>query len=205
MKVCLFDCGGVIYPYSLAPFKRWLSDKTSEKSFSFKWKELMTGEISFSSFSKDVCHQLKIDYTPNKEKEIFLSLCKGKGDFYSQTLDLISYLKAKNVQMGLLSNALPCFEGTLDSLPLTKEFIFPSYELGLLKPDKRIFQEVLKKMKVNPDEVLFIDDKKENVEVALSVGFKSFVFQKETALINLKKIMGEKDVGYIGRGRCHCR
>ena len=205
MKVCLFDCGGVIYPYSLAPFKKWVSEQTLKQSFSFKWKEVMTGELSFASFSKNVCEQIGICYTPIIQKEIKESLLKGMGNFYSETKELMTYLKEKKIQMGLLSNALPAFEGTLDELPLKKEFIFPSYQMGLLKPDKRIFKAVLEKMHLQPSEVLFIDDKKENVEAALYLGMKSFVFQKETALGDLKKIMGERNVGYIRHRRCYCR
>ena len=205
MKVCLFDCGGVIYPYSLSPFKKWVSEQTLKQSFSFKWKELMTGELSFSSFSKDVCAQINVSYSLNVQKEIEESLLEGMGHFYPETKKMMTYLKDKKIQMGLLSNALPNFEGSLDELPLSKELIFPSYQLGLLKPDKRIFLTVLEKMKVHPSDVLFIDDKKENVEAALSLGMKSFVFQKETALDNLKKIMGDQNVGYIGHRRCYCR
>lgn len=205
MKVCLFDCGGVIYPYSLAPFKKWVNEQTLKTSFSFKWKEVMTGELSFSSFSKNVCEQIGVCYAPCIQEEIKDSLLKGMGDFYPETKRLMSYLKDEKIQMGLLSNALPTFEGTLDELPFSKDLIFPSYQLGFLKPDKRIFKAVLEKMNLQASEVLFIDDKKENVEAALSVGMKSFVFQKETALDNLKKIMGERNVGYIRHRRCHCR
>ena len=60
-------------------------------------------------------------------------------------------------------------------------------------------------MNLNAKDVLFIDDKPENVKAALDVGMKSFVFQKETAFENLKKITGEKNVGYIGCRRCYCR
>lgn len=205
MKVCLFDCGGVIYPYSLTPFKKWLAKKSNQSTYSFQWKELMTGEISFSSFAKNVCQQTNIQYSLKIQKEIEDSLLKGMGPVYPQTKELMRYLESKNIKMGLLSNALPNFEGTLDGLPFSKELMFPSYQLGLLKPDKRIFSAVLKKMNLNAKDVLFIDDKPENVKAALDVGMKSFVFQKETAFENLKKRMGEKNVGYIGCWRCHCR
>ena len=93
MKVCLFDCGGVIYPYSLSPFKKWVSEQTLKQSFSFKWKELMTGELSFSSFSKDVCAQINVSYSSNVQKEIEESLLKGMGHFYPETKKIMTCLK----------------------------------------------------------------------------------------------------------------
>lgn len=202
MKACLFDCGGVIYPYSLKPFKAWVEEKSDLQAVSFKWKELMTGRVSFPSFCRDVCLKIKVPYTPETEMKMASLLIEGKGDFYSQTLQLMDYLNKKNIQMGLISNALPLFSGTLSALPLKRELIFPSYQTGFLKPDKKIFQFVLQKTRLNPKDVLFIDDKKENVAAACACGLQGVVFQKENILDKIKEIMGEKDVGYLGCRRC---
>ena len=205
MKVCLFDCGGVLYPYSLSFFKEWLTAHKQKEPKSLKWKELMMGEISFSSFSKDVCDQIGVAYTLTTQEKIKTALINGKKDFYLETMVLMSFLKEKNIQMGLLSNAIPLFEGTLQNLPLSEELMFPSYQMGLLKPDKKIFDAVLKKINVNPCDVLFIDDKKENVEAAVSCGMKGIVFQRETVLSQVKKILGGQDVRSFRNRRCYSR
>lgn len=61
---------------------------------------------------------------------------------------------------------------------------FPSYfkdmivsaEIGLLKPDSRIYRYLLDKHNLNPREVVFIDDILANVEGAIAVGMHAFQF-----------------------------
>lgn len=58
------------------------------------------------------------------------------------------------------------------------EKIFLSYKLGLLKPDKRIFEKAVKDAKIKPVETLYIDDSKENCDAAESVGMRVFYSQE---------------------------
>lgn len=55
----------------------------------------------------------------------------------------------------------------------TKHFkqIFLSYEMHKEKPNKDIFEEVVRSADILPQESLFIDDTKENVDTAKSLGF----------------------------------
>lgn len=57
----------------------------------------------------------------------------------------------------------------MPSKPFFKR-VFASYKIGLLKPDSRIYRHVLKEMGAKPEEMLFIDDKEENVEGARRLG-----------------------------------
>lgn len=56
--------------------------------------------------------------------------------------------------------------------PLTdySENIYASYEVGVTKPDIRIFEYMLADSGMIPSETLFIDDGKSNVDVAASLG-----------------------------------
>ncbi len=51
--------------------------------------------------------------------------------------------------------------------------LFFSNEIGLLKPDKAIFQHVLTALSVEPRSVLFLDDIAENIESAKSLGINT--------------------------------
>jgi putative hydrolase of the HAD superfamily len=48
-----------------------------------------------------------------------------------------------------------------------------SYELGMRKPNRDIFQHVLADAGINPEETLFIDDFIENIETARQLGFRT--------------------------------
>lgn len=52
--------------------------------------------------------------------------------------------------------------------------IFLSCDLHLSKPDTKIFEKVLKKTEILPQETLFIDDSEENCKAAESVGLSTF-------------------------------
>ena len=51
------------------------------------------------------------------------------------------------------------------------------------KPDKEIFNLTLKKLKLNPQQVLFIDDKIENIQGAKKLGIPSILFKNNKDLI----------------------
>ncbi|MET0760042.1 MAG: HAD-IA family hydrolase [Flavobacterium sp.] len=52
------------------------------------------------------------------------------------------------------------------------EKVYFSFELGLRKPDVEIFNYIIKKHDLSPKRTLYIDDSKENTDVAASVGLK---------------------------------
>jgi putative hydrolase of the HAD superfamily len=51
-----------------------------------------------------------------------------------------------------------------------------SYELRVTKPDAAIYRYALEKLGTEPEEALFIDDRKVNVDAAVEMGMKGIVF-----------------------------
>jgi HAD superfamily hydrolase (TIGR01509 family) len=56
------------------------------------------------------------------------------------------------------------------------EPVFNSIHTHLVKPDPNVFDYVLSEIKTNPDETVFIDDAKENVEEAIKAGIVGIQF-----------------------------
>lgn len=54
------------------------------------------------------------------------------------------------------------------------EKVYPSYEFGVCKPDRRFFDLIVKESGIRPEETLFIDDGPANTEVARKLGFVTF-------------------------------
>lgn len=50
------------------------------------------------------------------------------------------------------------------------EKVYYSYEMGMRKPEPEIFNTILRKHDLSPKRTLFIDDKKDNTDVAASLG-----------------------------------
>ena len=57
------------------------------------------------------------------------------------------------------------------------ERVYFSFELGMRKPDAEIFNYLIKKHDLTPKRTLFIDDKKENTDAALALGFQVWNLQ----------------------------
>jgi len=63
---------------------------------------------------------------------------------------------------------------TLDDFRKRFHGVYLSYELGMRKPDKAIYEYLLKDTGVRPEASLFIDDLEENITAAESVGIRGY-------------------------------
>ena len=59
-----------------------------------------------------------------------------------------------------------------------------SCEVGLIKPDRAIYERCLEGLQVTPSEALFVDDKQINVQAARALGITSIHFQSVEQLRN---------------------
>jgi putative hydrolase of the HAD superfamily len=66
----------------------------------------------------------------------------------------------------------------------TVDFILISSELGIAKPDPRIYSILANTVQCKYDEILFVDDFVENIEAAQSLGICTIHYQPEMNLIN---------------------
>ena len=58
----------------------------------------------------------------------------------------------------------------------------PSSEIGITKPDRRIFDELVRRYGLDPATTLFIDDNPPNVEGAIAAGLQAVRFETATTL-----------------------
>jgi epoxide hydrolase-like predicted phosphatase len=61
-----------------------------------------------------------------------------------------------------------------------------SYKIGLTKPSKEIFEYLLEKENLTPEECLFLDDGLKNIETARNMGFQTYLVQPKESLNFLK-------------------
>lgn len=103
-------------------------------------------------------------------------------DIPQYKLDYILDLRSK-YKLYLLSNTNPFIlewartsSFTEAGRPITAYFdkIYASYEVGITKPNKEIFEFMLKDSGMIPSETLFIDDGIRNVEMASSMGIVTY-------------------------------
>jgi putative hydrolase of the HAD superfamily len=79
--------------------------------------------------------------------------------------------------------------------PFHKAFL--SVEMRMQKPDHEIYKRVLVDLDCLPDEVIFIDDKQENVQAAHELGMQGILFKnveqlrQDLAALNYRLFDGE--------------
>jgi len=73
--------------------------------------------------------------------------------------------------------------------------VFASGEAGMRKPNLDVFHHVLQDIKLTPEHVAFVDDKKENVLAAETLGIKALIFDHST-LNNLQTMLN----GQVAKG-----
>ncbi len=94
-------------------------------------------------------------------------------------------LKAAGYRLALVSNmATATFDMALAHSAWIRHMdtLIVSGRLGINKPDRRIFEEVLRQTGVEPDRTLFLDDLPHNVEGARAAGLRSIHFTDPSRL-----------------------
>ena len=103
-------------------------------------------------------------------------------------------LKEKGYHLYIISNygeyTLEQTKAKMDFLQYMDGAIF-SYQYQIIKPDARIYEQLLKNYELKAEECVFIDDKVENVEGAKAVGYQGIVFTTyEEVQEKLKELLG---------------
>jgi len=108
-------------------------------------------------------------------------------DFPEHRLEFIEQLAAENqYKMILLSNTNELHMDRVKEQMGTERFnrfknafdvFYLSYEMGMRKPDTEIFNFVLEKNQLTPEETFFVDDVKENTDSAASLGIHTWNLQ----------------------------
>jgi glucose-1-phosphatase len=112
-------------------------------------------------------------------------------DFPLYRLEFLQQLKLK-YRLFLLSNTdsihIEKFEHKV-GVTFAREFyqcfekVYFSFELGMRKPEPEIFKYIMNKHELSPKRTLFVDDKKENTDIAVILGMQVWNLQ-----------VGEEDV-----------
>ena len=91
--------------------------------------------------------------------------------------EVLGELRARGVKVGVLSNTLPSIAATLEAMNLADvvDVAIASCTLGVHKPEPGAFVQAAELMGLPVEAILFIDDKRENVEAARRVGMQAEV------------------------------
>ncbi|HET7361905.1 MAG TPA: HAD family phosphatase [Salinimicrobium sp.] len=198
IKTLLFDFGDVFLTLdkkaTLREFKRLGVTDFSPEVFKFL-QEYEKGKISSRTFIV----QFKEWFPHISENQIIQAWNAILLDFPKPRMDFIKKLASEEkFKLILLSNTNDLhIDWVAKNIAFFEEFkgcfdaFYLSHEINFRKPDHNIFQFIIKKHNLEPNEVLFIDDTAENTKSAEKLGFKIWNINPEkedvTQLFHLKK------------------
>lgn len=114
------------------------------------------------SLSMEDAYIIAKDHTYNPDQFV---LCED-------TIETLTKLKQQGYKLGLLSDTWPSAVNFIKELGIYDFFDMRTYsfEEGKFKPDPEIFDTAIKRMELEPDEMLFVDDLLRNLIMAENFG-----------------------------------
>jgi epoxide hydrolase-like predicted phosphatase len=196
MRAIFFDLGGVIVRTEFQAPRQRLAERLG-----MEYEDLV--KLVFES---ETSHQASIGVISEDEhwaavmRKLHLPASEtqaARDEFFAgdiTDLKLLSYMRElrKTLKVGLISNAWSGLRPWIVKEKFDDAFdaIIVSAEVGVMKPDARIYQIALEKLGVAPAEAVLLDDFPKNVEGARAVGMAAIHFsQPDKALDELKRLL----------------
>ncbi len=193
IKTIIFDCFGVVCDpvlggwYKDNMLKRGLVDENLPNLFRQFDMGILSEEDIIDYFQK----YDGITLTPEelrKEIDLYLRLDNA-------LVDVIKKLRHKGFKTILLSNANNSFferkiYPTYPEFKTIFDEIIISSVVQMVKPDPDIYLHTLEKVSSHPEEAIFIDDSKSNVDTAVQLGMNGFVYTEITSFIKHLESLG---------------
>lgn len=186
LKMISFDCFGVLLADAWIEFLGEYGTKENSNELTDLNMQWDRGMIYLENYvdsvrsitgatKKEIIDAVRVGHAPNQKLRIYIESLKEAG-----------YL------IGLLSN----IGGPIaDMLPKNFYTLFDtitlSYTTGYIKPDKQIFEHHVDSSGLNPEEIVFIDDRQVNVDGAVSAGMSGLLY---TSVTDLKKQLSSLEV-----------
>lgn len=183
-RVIVFDYGEVISRSPSEDDRAALVERAAVDAAGFwpaYWRRrdaLDAGTLSITDYWRGVAAELGVSWSDPEIHQLWITDFRGWLSADNATLDILVDLRDGGTRMALLSNAGRDFSSYFRHSPLGALFegVFVSGELGMVKPDAPIFRHVMDEIGIGPEQMVFIDNKEENVRGAEELGITGHVF-----------------------------
>lgn len=119
-----------------------------------------------------------VEWSPAKLQQLWAADIRSWISVEPGTVELLAALHAGGTRVALLSNAGFDFSDPFRHSPMAEFFeaMFVSAEMGLIKPDPEIYRVTARELGITLEQMVFIDNKKINVDAAVALGVTGHVF-----------------------------
>ncbi len=197
IKAVVFDVGGVLCEWEtvVRSFAREIGmeeQKFIEAFLKYSFDPKIGSDLGYITID-EFFEKLTVDLGVREKAQDWRKRFVPGFKRIEPSFTLLEELKGK-YRLALLTNAKIGLWDEWQEGNLRKyfEIIVDSSEVHILKPDERIFRILLNRMKLKPEECLFVDDGIENTQAAEKLGFKTVHFNKPEESVKLiRKILYE--------------
>ena len=209
IKAIIFDAYGTLFDVNSAAEK--CKDKIGSKweSFSNYWRttqleytwlrSLMKRHKDFWKITEDSLDKsMKVfNINPNMKSEL-LDLYKILSP-YPEVKETLQLLKEKNYKLSILSNGTPSLLNELVSSNNLKVFddIFSVEEVGIFKPDSKVYDIPVKKYKIEKSEVAFLSANTWDVSGGGNYGFNAIWVNRNNIIFDNLDYSPEKQINNL--------
>ncbi|MCR4939164.1 MAG: HAD family phosphatase [Treponemataceae bacterium] len=187
IKNIIFDLGGVLVDFNpVGALRRMgfpeeeVKEIVEKTAFAPEWNEVDRSAIA----KEDIFAAMLANITEKYREDAARFLNEGVFDAvhsFGYSAQWLKGLKKRGYSIFLLTN----YSDWMFDYHFKNEFSFAESVDGmivsgvvkLLKPDREIYQALLEKYSLKPEECLFFDDRQENVEGAKKCGINAIVFK----------------------------
>lgn len=185
-KIVIFDWGGVIESHregeyslntAITNFIKHFNNDVDENGLIEKYFDICTNKIEQGGKEYSWFERIKYNFNLECTEEEFYKFYEeefNRIDFYKDVVEYAHSLKNK-CKIGILSNL-----GSVDKQRLNKQvdlskfdYVWLSFELKCSKPNEKVYKIVEEDCKIEPNNILFIDDFKENLKPAQAKGWNT--------------------------------
>ena len=184
IKNIVFDLGGVIFKIDKNQAIKRFNEVGFAGAASYLDAFTQVGIFGELESGKITVEQFRCRLSELAGTELTLEDCAYGWQGYmaglpQRNLDKLIELRQRGFRLSLLSNTNPfmmqwarssAFDGRGHGLDHYLDALYLSYEMGVMKPEKRIFEMMLQGEKARPQETVFIDDSEHNTAVAAAMG-----------------------------------
>ena len=209
IKAIIFDAYGTLFDVNSAAEK--CKDKIGSKweSFSNYWRttqleytwlrSLMKRHKDFWKVTEDSLDKsMKVfNINPNMKSQL-LDLYKILSP-YSEVKETLQLLKEKNYKLSILSNGTPSLLNELVSSNNLKVFddIFSVEEVGIFKPDSKVYDIPVKKYKIEKREVAFLSANTWDVSGGGHFGYNSIWVNRHNSVFDILDFQPKNEISNL--------
>ncbi len=196
IRAVFFDLGGVIVRTEYQAPRQQLAERLGLEYDDLS-KIVFDSETGLRATTGHLTSQQHWEAVMKRLKRPMEEMTSIRDEFFAGDIidrDILNFLRSLHGThtTGLISNAWSDLRDYMTREKMIDAFdhIIISAEVGVAKPDPRIFQLALEQAGVGPSEAVFVDDFYVNIEGCEKVGIKGIHFKDaESALQQLKQLL----------------